>query len=96
MIKLLAYPLTVIYYFLFGLTLLVFHPILWVSNNFFGTNALKKSVDLMNLVLMRCLHILGTRFTFTNPQIIDENQPLIIVSNHQSTSDISPISWFMT
>ncbi|MBN4085060.1 1-acyl-sn-glycerol-3-phosphate acyltransferase [Flavobacteriaceae bacterium AH-315-B10] len=95
MIKLISYPLTIIYYFLFGLTLLVFHPIQWVCFNVFGYKTHKRSVDLMNLVLMRCLYILGTRFTFSNPQIIVENQPLIIVSNHQSTSDISPISWFM-
>ena len=95
MLKLLSYPLTLIYYLLFGLTLLVFHPILWVSNTIFGYSTLKKSVDVMNLFLMRCLHILGTHFTFTNPQKINTNQPLIIVANHQSMNDISPISWFM-
>lgn len=46
----------------------------------------------MNICLMRCLHILGTRFTFENPYEIETNRPLIIVSNHQSMYDISPLS----
>ncbi|MBJ2173796.1 1-acyl-sn-glycerol-3-phosphate acyltransferase [Aureibaculum sp. A20] len=93
--KLLAYPLSVVYYLCFGLTLLIFHPILWISNNVFGYNSLKKSVDLFNFFLLRCLNVLGTRFTFTNPYDIEINQPLIIVSNHQSMYDISPIIWYM-
>ncbi len=41
------------------------------------------------------MNILGTRFTFNNPHQIDTNQPLIIVANHQSMYDISPIMWYM-
>jgi len=44
---------------------------------------------------MRCLNILGIRFTYNNPHKIETNQSLIIVANHQSMHDISPISWFM-
>jgi 1-acyl-sn-glycerol-3-phosphate acyltransferase len=95
MTKLLAYPITIIYFICFGLTLLVFHPIQWVCFNMFGYKAHKKSVDILQFSLMRCLNILGTRFTFSNPHNIDTNQPLIIVANHQSTYDISPIMWYM-
>ena len=49
----------------------------------------------MNLCLMRCLHVLGTRFSYSNPHNIPTNKPLIIVANHQSMNDITPISWFM-
>jgi len=93
--KLIAYPLTVLYYLCFGLTLVIFHPILWISNKVFGYNGLKKSVDIFQFFLLRCLNILGTRFTFTNPHSIAPDQPLIIVSNHQSMYDISPIIWYM-
>ncbi|GAA4940061.1 lysophospholipid acyltransferase family protein [Algibacter agarivorans] len=41
------------------------------------------------------MNILGTRFTFDNPHNIGADQPLIIVSNHQSMYDISPIMWYM-
>ena len=95
MLKILAFPLTVIYLICFIITLLIFHPIQWICYNLFGYQAHKKSVDYMNLFLMRCLHILGTRFSYINPHNIPIDKPLIIVSNHQSMSDISPISWFM-
>ena len=95
MIKLLAYPLTAIYYLLFGLTLIVFHPIQWICLNVFGYQTHKKSVDILQFCLMRCLNVLGTRFTFNNSHNIKTNQPIIIVANHQSTYDISPIMWYM-
>ena len=93
--KILAYPLTVIYFLLFGLTLLVFHPIQWICFNLFGYEALKGSVDVLNLCLLRCTHVLGTTYTFNNPHKIPTDKPLILVLNHQSMNDIPPIIWFM-
>lgn len=93
--KLLAYPLSVIYNVFFLLTLLVFHPIQWFCFNVLGYNAHKKSVDFLQFFLMRCANILGTRFTFDNPHDIPLDQPKIIVANHQSMYDISPIMWHM-
>lgn len=49
----------------------------------------------MNLCLLRCTHILGTRYSFKNEHQIPADKPLIIVPNHQSLHDISPIIWFM-
>jgi 1-acyl-sn-glycerol-3-phosphate acyltransferase len=95
MTKLLAYPLSVVYFFFFGITLLVFHPIQWICFNMFGYTAHKKSVSVLNLFLLRCSNILGTRFTFNNSHKISTNQPLIIVANHQSLLDIPPIYWYM-
>jgi len=93
--KLLAYPLSIIYFLFFGLTLLVFHPIQWFCFNVFGYQAHKKSVDALQFCIMRCLNLLGTKFTFSNSYTIQKDRPLIIVANHQSMSDISPIMWFM-
>ena len=95
MIKVLAYPLSIIYYIIFGLTLGIFHPIQWICFNVFGYQAHKKSVDILNLGLTRCLHILGARYTFEVPKDIPKNIPTIIVANHQSMNDIPPIIWFM-
>ena len=55
--KLLAYPLSAIFYFFFFLTLLVFHPIQWISLKLGGYQAHKKSVDIFNFFLLRCLNI---------------------------------------
>ncbi|WP_132704754.1 lysophospholipid acyltransferase family protein [Winogradskyella wandonensis] len=95
MMKLLAYPLTVLYFLCFGLTLVVFHPIQWFCFNVFGYKAHKVSVDWLQFFLMRCLNILGTRFSFNNPHRIEVGRPVIIVANHQSMYDIPPLIWYL-
>ena len=95
MLKLISYPISIVYFFFFGLTLAVFHPIQWFTFNVFGYQAHKKTVDLLQFFLMRCQNILGTRFSFRNPYQIDTDRPLIIVTNHQSMFDIPPIIWYM-
>lgn len=95
MTKLLAYPLSVLYYIFFGLTLVIFHPIQWFCLKFFGYNAHRISVVYLQFCLMRCLTILGTRFSFKQPYTIGTNQPLIIVANHQSMYDIPPLLYYM-
>ncbi|MDH7913605.1 lysophospholipid acyltransferase family protein [Winogradskyella sp. SYSU M77433] len=93
--KLLAYPLTILYFICFGLTLVIFHPIQWFCFNVFGYKAHKISVDWLQFFIMRSLNVLGTRFTFINPYAIEEGVPLIIVANHQSMYDIPPLIWYM-
>lgn len=93
--KLLAYPLTCIYYLFFGFFLLLFHPIQWVCFRIFGYQAHKVSVDYLNFFLTHCLHILGVRFSVFGREHIPENVPVILVANHQSMNDIPPIIWFM-
>ena len=93
--KLLAYPLSVLYFICFGLCLVIFHPIQWFGFKVFGYKGLKNTVDALQFSLMRCLNILGTRISFYNPYDISTDKPLIIVSNHQSMQDISPIMWYM-
>ncbi|MDO7172248.1 lysophospholipid acyltransferase family protein [Mariniflexile sp. AS56] len=93
--KLISYPISIIYSLCFFLALVIFHPIQWFCFTVFGYKAHKNSVDLLQLTLMRCAHLLGTRFTFNNPHHIDGDQPLIIVANHQSLHDIYPITWYM-
>ncbi|WP_019037179.1 lysophospholipid acyltransferase family protein [Psychroflexus tropicus] len=93
--KILSYPFSVIFYLFFGLTLVVFHILQWLSFNLFGYQAHKKSVDIFNFFLLRCLNLVGTRFKYQNTYQFDLNRPHIIVSNHQSMFDIPPIIWYM-
>lgn len=93
--KVLAYPLTLLYYIAFGLSLLIFHPIQWVALKIGGYKAHKKTVDLLNLFIVGCLFLLGTRIRFNNPHRFPENSPLILASNHQSMNDIPPFFWFL-
>lgn len=94
--KLLAYPLSIVFNVCFFLALVIFHPILWISDRLFGKKALDRSVTLLQFFLMRCYNILGIRFTFNNKYSIDNNQPIIIVANHQSIADIPPIIWYLS
>ena len=93
--KILSYPLTALYYLFFFINLLVFHPIQWLCLKLGGYQAHKKSVDIFNFFLMRCLNVLGTRFSFDNPYDIPIEKPCIFISNHQGMYDIPPIIWYL-
>lgn len=94
-LKLLSYPLTILFFLLFGLVLVIFHPIQWLCLNLIGYDAHKKSVSVLNWFIMRCTNVLGTRYTFRNQQQLPTDRPFIIVTNHQSMYDIPPIIWYM-
>jgi len=93
--KIISYPLSIIYYLLFGATLAIFHPIQWLCFNIFGYNAHKKSVDILNFFLVANTYVLGTRYKIEGFEKLPENVPLIIAANHQSLYDIPAIIWFM-
>lgn len=93
--KIISYPFTVLFYLLFGITIVVFHGIQWICFNWFGYNAHKKSVDYFNWTLLRCLNVLGTTFHVNIDTNIPNNVPIIIVSNHQSMWEIPPLSWYL-
>lgn len=61
----------------------------------FGYEAHRKSVAILNLFLIRCTNVLGTRNTFVNNYQLPQDVPCIIVSNHQSQYDIPPIIWHL-
>ncbi len=93
--KLISYPLSFIVLSLILLVLVVFHPIQWVCLNVFGYQAHKKSVDYLNLVLLRIVHLLGTTFSISNRERIPKGVPIIFVANHQSLYDIIAMFWFL-
>lgn len=93
--KIISYPFTVLFYLLFGITILFFHLVQWICFNWIGYNAHKKSVDYFNWTILRCLNVLGTTFHVDINASIPNNVPIIIVSNHQSMWDIPPISWYL-
>ncbi|HTG65609.1 MAG TPA: lysophospholipid acyltransferase family protein [Flavobacterium sp.] len=93
--KLISYPISVIYYLCFGLTLVIFHPIQWFCFNVFGYQAHKKSVDYLNFFLLKCTNLVGTTYKFENRDSIPEGVPLIFVANHQSMYDIIAMIWFL-
>lgn len=93
--KIISYPLSVIYYLLFGAALVIFHPIQWLCFNLFGYKAHKNSVDILNFFIVAQTYLLGTRYKIENLDKLPQGVPLIIAANHQSLYDIPAIIWFM-
>ena len=93
--KFFGYILTPFATIAFLLVLCVFHPTQWVCYRFFGYKAHKRSVDLLNLCLMRCIYITGNAVSFTNKQNLPLGRPIIFVANHQSMFDIPPLIWYL-
>lgn len=92
--KLIAYPLSAIYYLLFGCTLVIFHVIQWICFKF-GYEAHKNSADGLLFFLVLNTYVLGTKYKVTGLDKLPSGIPLIIVSNHQSWYDITAIGWFL-
>jgi len=93
--KLIAYPLSIIYYLLLGWTLVFFHVVQWLCFNLFGYEAHKKSVDILCFFLVANTYVLGTRYKVRNLEKLPTGVPLIIAANHQSFYDITTIGWFL-
>lgn len=87
----LGYILTPLYHVYFGLMLVLFHPVQVAARHLFGDGPRKKTVDVLNTLLVRGLVIMGARIRFSGFEKIPSGRPLIIVSNHQSLYDIPPV-----
>ena len=60
-----------------------------------GYTAHKRSVDILNAMLIGCMGLIGTRIRFNNPHKLNKSQPHIIVCNHQSLYEIPPLIWYL-
>jgi 1-acyl-sn-glycerol-3-phosphate acyltransferase len=87
----LSYLLSPVYLLIFGLAVLIFHPVQVVCRWIGGYQLRKKSVDVMNYILVYAFTVLGCRIRFKGFDQLPKDRPFIIVSNHQSTFDIPPI-----
>ena len=93
--KIFSYILSTIFYLFYGSFLLVFHGLQWLGFNIGKYKGHKIAVDFMNCTFTYLLYVLGTRIKFISKHPIPKNVPLIVVSNHQSMHDISPLSCFL-
>jgi 1-acyl-sn-glycerol-3-phosphate acyltransferase len=92
--KIVSYPISAVAFVLFFLTLLIFHPIQWICVNTLGYRAHKKSVDYLNLTLLRIGHLFGTTYHVEGRDRVPKGVPIIFASNHQSLYDIILFVWF--
>jgi 1-acyl-sn-glycerol-3-phosphate acyltransferase len=87
----LSYLLTPVFHLYYWLLLIAFHPVQVGARIFFGDPVRKRTVDILNHLLIKGLYILGCGVTFSGFEKIPGNRPLIIVSNHQSMYDIPAV-----
>jgi len=88
-----GYLLSSVFWVVYGLLLVIFHPIQVVCRWVGGYPLRKKSVDILNFLLLHSLKIVGARISFKGFDLLPDEGPFIIVSNHQSMFDITPIVW---
>src|SRR5690554_6670915 len=93
--KLFGYILSPVFYLVFGLLLVIFHPVQWLCLRMGGYRAHKWSVDTLNFCLMASYYTLCNRVHFINTQQLPEDRPIIFVANHQSMFDIPPLIFFL-
>ncbi|HEY1025408.1 MAG TPA: lysophospholipid acyltransferase family protein [Sphingobacteriaceae bacterium] len=93
--KLLGFIFTPIHYVIWGILLLIFHPVQWLCLKLGGYTAHKHSVDILNFFLLSSYYAVGCSVRFTNRQPLPEGRPIIFIANHQSLYDIPPLIWFL-
>ena len=93
--KLLDYGLSILYLIWFGMVLLVFHGLQVVAFTVFGRLAHQWVVNGMNWCITYGFYLTGTRVRLQNLTELPLNRPLIVIANHQSMFDISPMSWLL-
>ncbi|WP_207533725.1 lysophospholipid acyltransferase family protein [Desertivirga arenae] len=93
--KLLGYLFSPLQYLVYGLSLVIFHPLQWLCLKTGGYSAHKKCVDILNFFLISSFYFAGTRVSFKNPYTLPTNRSIIFVANHQSMHDIPPLIWHL-
>lgn len=95
MIKYLFWVPTVLFFLVFGLILLVFHPLQVIALRL-GYLPHKRVVDTMIWCINHTLLLVGSPIRYDwrfDRKSLPVDRPLIVVSNHQSMFDIPTLGW---
>jgi 1-acyl-sn-glycerol-3-phosphate acyltransferase len=93
--RILDYFLSILYMIHFGATLAFFHVYQVIAFTLFGRRVQKVAADHLNFSLTYGLLWTGASIKFGFKSELPRNRPIIFVANHQSTYDISGISWLL-
>lgn len=93
--KIIAYPLSVLHYLLYGFLLVFFHPLQWICIHWIGEKSHERVVNILNFLLVKGLLVSGNRVKFIFEAPIAKNKPIIFAVNHQSVYDIPPLIWYL-
>jgi 1-acyl-sn-glycerol-3-phosphate acyltransferase len=93
-VQIFSYILTPLFFLLFGIILLVFHPLLLIGRFLFGFKGIDAVMSVMIFLLMKMLYlVLGMKYVYYNFEKIPTNVPVMFISNHQSMWDIPPVMY---
>ncbi len=92
--KFASYFISTIFYFLFIIILFVFHGLQWIGLKI-SKEAQQKAAICLSCSLTKLLLLLGTNVKVKSKHELPKDVPLIVVSNHQSFFDITPIYCFL-
>lgn len=87
MYRILSWVGTVLFGIAFAVTLLVFDVLLRISA-LFGLRAVERVGILLQVALVRCLPLVGTRVEIERSPLVADHTSYLIVSNHQSMFDV--------
>lgn len=93
--KLINYIQGSLFRIVFLFTILIFHPIQWLTYNLLGARAQEKLIYALNAILTYSIQFFGNKIQFTNEYELPVDRPLIFMANHQSMWDIVGIYWFL-
>ena len=93
--KFLGYIFSPLHYLIYGLSLVIFHPLQWICLKAGGYRAHKRCVDILNFFLVASYYGNGVRVSFNNSFDLPTNRSIIFVANHQSMHDVPPLIWFL-
>lgn len=91
--KFLGFVLTPVFHLYMIFQIVVFYPVQVIALKFFGEHARRRSVDVLNIFLLKGLHILGARVRYIGLENVPKDRPVIVVANHQSMYDIPAVGW---
>ncbi|WP_291862131.1 1-acyl-sn-glycerol-3-phosphate acyltransferase [Marinilabilia sp.] len=91
--KFLGFILTPVFHLYMMFQIVMFYPVQVIALKFFGEHARRRSVDVLNILLLKGLHILGARVRYIGLENVPKDRPVIVVANHQSMYDIPAIGW---
>ncbi len=93
--KIISYPLTVVHFLLFFLSLVIFHPIQLIAHRIGGHDLHQKSVATLNWFLMKTQLPLFNTFSAKFEHDLPVGPSYIFVCNHQSMFDIPPLIFYL-
>jgi len=85
--RILSWVGTLVFAIAFALTVLVFDVVLRISA-LFSLQAVERSGILLQIALVHCLPLVGTRLKIEHSPLVEKGGSYLIVSNHQSMFDV--------